>query len=164
MTNRMKTLVLIRHAEPESWHLRCNDVARKLVKRWEEYCGKIWKILQQKWIHPDVIITSHAVRAKQTSKIIAKILKPKRWIQTFEKIYDGYKSEILDILKQQTSSVETLVLVWHNDAITEIANDISVEEIPELPFWGTCIIQLDIASWEELSSTTSKQVETILPK
>lgn len=77
MRSKIKTLLILRHGK-SSWKLpELADHDRPLNKRGKRDAPKIGNLLKEKDLVPDLIISSNAVRAEKTAKIVAKASKYK---------------------------------------------------------------------------------------
>jgi phosphohistidine phosphatase len=75
--SKIKTLLILRHAK-SSWKFPdLADHDRPLNKRGKRDAPKIGNLLKEKDLVPDLIISSTAVRAKRTAKMVAKASKYK---------------------------------------------------------------------------------------
>ncbi len=83
----MKKLYLIRHAKSSWDYPGLNDHERPLNKRGERDAPFMAKILKEKKVKPDLILSSTAVRALEFAKKIADELDYKKKIFSRQKIY-----------------------------------------------------------------------------
>ena len=70
----MKTLFLVRHAKSSWDDSTLADRSRPLAARGERDVATMGKRLSQRHVRPDLIVSSPAVRALSTAKVIAKAL------------------------------------------------------------------------------------------
>ena len=73
----MKTLSIIRHAKSSWKDLGVPDHERPLNKRGRHDAPLMGKLLRDQNITPDLIISSTAIRAETTAKLVAKACKYK---------------------------------------------------------------------------------------
>lgn len=93
------------------------------------------KVLANKQLSIDLIVSSPAKRAKKTAKKIAKqIAYPKEKIVFNQEVYNARIADILTIIHQTPVEINNLMLVGHNPTLTDLANllckDFHVENIP----------------------------------
>jgi len=121
----VKKLILIRHADAETGSFSTSDFNRKLTDK-----GKNRAIIQANRIksmniNPDLIITSNAIRALETTEIISNILSPNCPIQKVPLLYDDFtSSDFFNLLSKIDNSIETIALVGHNPNISVMASRI----------------------------------------
>ncbi len=86
----MKTLYIVRHAK-SSWNkVDMPDEKRPLMEKGKKRTKKVIDYLLANHIKVDYIISSHAVRAHETAKILAHALKyPIENIKIDSNIYHG---------------------------------------------------------------------------
>lgn len=161
----MKTLYIIRHGKSDWNDPTLNDFERPLNKRGTENAPFMGKLLAHNNIHPDLIVSSPAVRAKMTAKEIAK----KVGYDTKEIVYDEglYMADantIEEILKQISSSKKTVFLIGHNPGITLFADYVSGYEIDNIPTCGIVCVTLSNNGWKSLGKSTAKFVSFEYPK
>ena len=126
----MKTLILVRHAK-SSWEKpEMTDFDRPLNERGLRDAPYMAKLLKDKGIFPDLIISSPAIRALTTARIFAKELKYSlRSIRTNEIIYTTGPKEILNMLSQIDDSKNCAMIFGHNPDLTALANYLSDEDV-----------------------------------
>ena len=146
----MKKITLIRHAKSSWDNLVVDDFERSLNKRGQRdapFMGKLISTLIEK---PDLIITSHAVRALETAKVIADhIGYPKEAILISKKIYMPDGSDLIKFISKISSTYNHIVLVGHNPSITEVANFFTNSNTDNIPTCGIVHINLPIHTWDE---------------
>jgi phosphohistidine phosphatase len=87
MRSKIKTLLILRHGK-SSWKLpELADHDRPLNKRGKRDAPKIGNLLKEKDLVPELIISSNAVRADKTAKIVAKASKYKGKVTLLDSLY-----------------------------------------------------------------------------
>ena len=121
--------------------------------------------LMAREVQPDLIMTSTAVRALTTATLVAKELEYD--IETMaveEAIYKADKNELLDILKNIPNQFEQVLLVGHNNTLTELANKISPELIPNIPTAGVVALNFNCTTWREIAKENAHLLFFDYPK
>ena len=122
----MKTLYLIRHAKSSWKHPELTDFERPLNKRGRSDAPKMGRLLEKRKIIPDVFISSPAIRAAMTARIIAdKLNYPLSDIQYADQIYEANAQELYDIIAGTDDQYSSAMLVGHNPGMTFLANSVS---------------------------------------
>jgi len=164
----MKTLYLIRHAKSDWSHIGQPDFYRGINDRWIKSIKKLSGYLKQKHILPDLILSSEAVRARNTAESIAKYIWYKNnSIQYRSEIYDTHMHSFewaLYCIMQQESFVKKTFFIWHNNAITDLAEYVCGKNIWHMPTCSMVSIQFDINDWSEISYDTGQMLSFIKPK
>jgi phosphohistidine phosphatase len=161
----MKTLVLIRHAK-SSWKFpELKDFDRPLKKRGLNDAPLMGKVLKELQIMPDLIISSPAVRAITTAKMIASELGyNETLINTDPKIYLESKSRLMKTINKIDDRYNTVYLVSHNPGLTDLANGLTGESIDNIPTSGVMVIQFECDSWSEVEKGKGKKIFFEIPK
>jgi len=161
----MKTLYLIRHAK-SSWETPGqSDTDRQLVPKGIKKTKKIVDFLLKRNISIDLMLSSQAVRAYETAKIVAVGLNyPVEKIKIDRKIYDGYYDRILDLIYGTSNEVNSLMIFGHNPTITQLANLFLHPGIEDMPTSAVVCISFTTERWEQIPTSEAKQEFVIFPK
>ena len=146
----MKTLLLVRHAK-SSWDDEgLADRDRSLSDRGERDAPKMGKRLARREVEPGRILSSPAVRALATARIMAKQLGyPRKRIAVDERLYPGEADVLLEAIREQGDELECVMLVSHNPGLTELAHRFA-GEITDLPTCAVAEFEFDAASWQQI--------------
>jgi len=152
----MKKLFLVRHAKSSWDDPEMSDFDRPLNERGKKDAPHMAKLLKQRKVFPDRMITSPALRALTTCKAFAKTLDfAEHKVETFERLYHASSTTwlgILRALKEHKRDSEDVVLVFgHNPGITEFANELLNVRIDNIPTCGIVSATLNIDQWSEIS-------------
>ncbi|MDT8393321.1 MAG: histidine phosphatase family protein [Bacteroidales bacterium] len=161
----MKTLYIVRHAKSSWNHPELSDEERPLLEKGKKRTKKIIDYLQQKEIKPDLIISSHAVRALETAKIIAHGLNyPSGNIQVSRQVYHASADNLYDQFFDLRDDVDNLMIVGHNPALTNFANHFLHEKIEWLPTSGVVSVSFNTRIWMNLPVAEPTTNFIIYPK
>ena len=164
--SKIKTLLILRHAK-SSWKFPdLADHDRPLNKRGKRDAPKIGKLLKEKDLVPDLIISSTAVRAERTAKMVAKASKYKGKVTLTDSLYaagpdaagpdaagpDAY----IDALRNLQNKYNTVLVIGHNPGLEELVKILSGEEYHVMPTCALAHIRLDIQSWSDIVQMTGK--------
>jgi phosphohistidine phosphatase len=161
----MKKLFVIRHAK-SSWNYPdLDDIDRPLNKRGKRNAPEMGKRLSVKGVKPDLLITSPAKRAASTAKKIAKALSyPKDQIVIDQNLYHGTNQEVIDVIRNASDKIGTLMIFGHNPGFTELVNHLSGSSIYNIPTCGIAEIGFDIQSWKDIDKIKGKLIDFDYPK
>ncbi|MFT5833889.1 MAG: phosphohistidine phosphatase [Cognaticolwellia sp.] len=152
----MKTVVFIRHAKSSWKFMDLTDFQRPLNKRGLRDAPIMGERLQKRKIFPDLIVSSTAVRAYATAKIIAKKLNYKiDDIQQKAEIYESSRETVLNILRELPNKKNIVFVFGHNPTFTTLANYFSNDYIPNVPTCGMVAIDFEIDKWQDLDQAGS---------
>jgi phosphohistidine phosphatase len=161
----MKTLYFIRHAKSSWDYPELSDEERPLIEKGIKKTKKIGNYLSANHINADVIISSHACRALDTAKIIAKKLNyPEDKIIIEKKIYGSGIDRLFDIIFGISNEYDTAFLFGHNPTFTNIANYFLEEKIDNLPTSGLFCVQFDTNEWNAIINAPRLKNYIIRPK
>lgn len=161
----MKTLYLVRHAK-SSWEgSYLQDYERPLLKEGIERTQKVIAFLQERKIRPEIIASSHAVRALETAKLIADGLEyPHHEILIEAKLYIDKIDSIIDVVYSLPDEKDSAMLVGHNPYITQFANDFLKNKIDYLPTSGVVAVNFKTDKWNQIPSAKKDVNFVIYPK
>lgn len=161
----MKTLYIVRHAKSSWDHPGLGDHERPLLEKGKKRTKYVVDYLLDKGIKPDMIISSHAVRAHETAKIIATgVHYPDKNIVVSRNLYFGYSDNVYDIFYDLSDEVNSLMIVGHNPTFTTFANNFLDQKIDNLPTSGIVGIAFDMKSWSEIHQAASTVQFVISPR
>lgn len=112
----MTTLILIRHAKPADPHEYASDFERPLVPEGEAVQRKMAERLRAAGYRPDRILTSPAVRARQTADILGEVLGCV--VTELEALGSGFDSDAI----LAAVGEETALLVGHVPTMPQLVN------------------------------------------
>lgn len=155
----------MRHAQSADKQPGQTDKERELTVQGIRDSIKIGSWLNTQKIIPDVIVSSTATRAKATSGLLLDTLKlmPEK-IQLNEELYDASVRTFLKEITQLEDTLNHVVCVGHNPAISYLAEYITKAEIGDLPPGGLVIIQFDILLWQKIGEASGKFVKLVTPE
>jgi len=161
----MKVLYLVRHAK-SSWETgELPDEERPLMPKGIRKTRRIVDFLVKRKTKIDLIISSPAVRALETARILAKGLDyPDDKIKMERKIYDGLYDRILDVIYATGNDMDSLMIVGHNPTITGTANLFLHPGIEDMPTSAVVCLSFDTGKWENIPSVETKKEFFIFPK
>jgi phosphohistidine phosphatase len=154
----MKTLYLMRHAK-SSWSFDdLTDEQRPLNDRGRDDAPRIGQALAKRNIKLDLLISSGAVRAMTTAALVAKELDyPHEQIEVRPEVYHADTSTLLSVVRSCPDQAQSVLLVGHNNGISEFVNLLSPNAInEELPTAGIVCLHLNIDSWASADSATTE--------
>ena len=160
-----KKIILIRHAKAErrdEWSQ--DDILRPLSEFGKQSAQILAQYLRIVGVHPDHVVTSPAVRTRDTAMILCDHMRLEGEPEIEERLW-GIMSKkesvevYLDIIHRQSQDRETLVIVGHNPEITDVFNYLSHEAAPEMRTGSVAILTLD--SQQDWKSVTQESLHLI---
>lgn len=153
----MKTLLLIRHSKSDWSDTSITDKERPLNKRGKRDAPFMARLIKEKGIIPDAMMTSPAERAIQTAKYFSEEFNfDSRKIMIRDEVYSQGASAIRKILSQLNDSYNCVFLFGHNPDITLLANQLSDTFIENIPTTGVVCVDFQFESWQKLLTQQGK--------
>jgi phosphohistidine phosphatase len=169
----MKTLALFRHAKSD-WHdARARDFDRPLNARGRKGAALMGRHIVRYGKRWDRIIASPAARSAETIEIASKgasALLPINWDR---RIYLASSATLLDVLREQDDTLESILVVGHNpsleDLIFDLVPDASASPLravveEKFPTAAFAVIELEIDRWSDLAEGTGRLIHLTRPR
>lgn len=150
----MKTLTILRHAKAAPYGDYSVDFQRPLAGRGPADAGRMADLLATLDPTPDWIISSPALRARQTAEVVATHLDLARSLQWDERIYEATAETLLEVLRVAPEKAAHVVLIGHNPGLESLAAGLcsgSTSGVAlHLPTAGLAHLQSEIFHWHQL--------------
>ncbi len=161
----MKTLTLVRHAK-SSWNdSSLTDRERPLNDRGERDAPEMGKRIVDHGIRPSLIISSPAVRAWTTAKIIAQqIGYPIEFLHRESDLYLASLNDLLQTVVSQDNGFNNLMVVGHNPGISDFANYLSPGVTNSMPTAAVVSVEIEIDDWNLFEQPPTKLIAYDYPK
>lgn len=160
---KMKRIYLSRHAK-SSWNdLSLSDHDRPLNKRGLRDAPMMAEKVSSLIPAVDILVSSSAKRALETSEYFAKALKFKK-ITTESKLYHAGPSEILEVIGDLPSEYDSAFLFGHNPGFTFLYNHFARVPIDNLPTCGLFGLESTADDWYDVDTTNTRVELYIYPK
>jgi len=159
----MKKLYIIRHAKSSWKDLELDDFDRPLNKRGKLNAPFMGEKLKNKKVHPDIILSSPALRTKTTAEIIAKKVKYTKKIVFNEYIYESTPSTLNMILTMIDDKNNIAFLLGHNPEINMLAENY-VDFYENIVTCGVVEIEFDCKKWVHISKNNARLISFDYPK
>ncbi len=143
-------LYIIRHAQTHSSQYYNSDKERELKPEGMVEATQLGKFLKANNYNADLIISSHAERAKATAqRVAAEINYPVTQIHFEEKIYSGAMNDLLTLIQQTPDSIQRLLLIGHYPTIVELNNYLSDSQKMSMETCELTLLNFN-AGWSEI--------------
>jgi phosphohistidine phosphatase len=160
----VKTLLLVRHAKSSWGDPALDDHDRPLNERGLRDAPRMGRLLHERGIRPDVVVTSTAARALATAELIAAELGVDAASVVQEpRLYAAPADRIVRVAAALDERADTAMLVAHDPGMSDLANrlDAGIERMP------TCAVAqftFDIEYWSELEDAVPASVRFDAPR
>jgi phosphohistidine phosphatase len=147
----MRTLYLLRHAKPVSPDRNQNDFDRHLIEAGRSQAEKIGKVIGDEHLTAAMVISSPAVRARETIELVLSSARLPL-TPTFEsRIYDATLATLMDVIESSEDTNQVLLLVGHNPGMESLLRFFT-REVHSMPTAGLAKIVFESDSWKDLSN------------
>lgn len=123
------------------------------------------KLLVSHEIHPDLIVSSPAKRARKTALHLAKELNyPKKRIEYLEAIYNAGPEGLIDCIHSLDDRYDQAIMVGHNTGFTVLANILGNLSILNVPTCGIVVLNFEVDTWQDVKKKKGDLVFFSYPK
>ena len=144
----MKTLTLLRHAKSSWKDASLHDRERPLNGRGQRDAPVMAERIKNAGIRPSLILSSPAVRAWTTAKLIAhEIGYPAEFLQQEDRLYHASTNGLLRLIADQDTGFNNLMIVGHNPGLTDFANYLMPDLTDNIPTSGFVSFEIDCNDW-----------------
>lgn len=158
----MKQLLLLRHADTQDESPTNTDKDRPLTERGVEQARYIRRYLDGNDLLPDLIISSDALRTKQT---VGALDLPDVETRFITSLYHAPSMRLFDEVFSTENEVDRLLLVAHNPGTYELARILAGEKDQDFqagyPTSGLSIFQWPVNSWQDIDQNTTHYLSFI---
>jgi phosphohistidine phosphatase len=157
--------MLLRHAKSSWKDSDVEDHDRPLNKRGKKTAPQMGRLLSTEDLLPDLILSSTAVRARDTAKAVAKAASYKGPIELLDSLYLATAGELMDEAQNHTpDSVGRLLLVGHNPGMEDLVGILSGKR-EAFPTGALAVFEIGIPRWKDLElGIDAKLVKVYRPK
>lgn len=108
-----RTLVLLRHAEPEPGSVDLHDRERPLTDRGREQAQQIGRWLWEYGIGCDAVKCSPAQRTRETMAEVAAAGCPEAEIEIEHRLYDARAEDVLAVAREAPEDASVVLVIGH---------------------------------------------------
>ena len=159
----MKRLFILRHAKSSWDDASLADYDRPLNERGMENAPFIGRVMKDRGLVPDTVISSPANRARTTAKLAAEAAGIRSAIMFDERIYEASPQTIVKVLSELDSNANSAMVVGHNPGMEGLIRFLT-GEITAMPTAALAVIDLDIENWSDVGHNSGTLVEVLRPK
>ncbi len=163
----MKTIYLVRHAKSD-WNMDdLADIDRPLNPRGYRDAHAMSRLMNDKKVLPDLIISSPATRAISTALIFCRNFKlPASEISIKENLYETPVHQYLEVIKNVDDRYKNIMLFAHNPTISNLASALTSPLTESLSTCSVVGIRFSKAftEWKDLEKMNGELVFYDFPK
>jgi phosphohistidine phosphatase len=161
------TLILTRHGKSD-WDAPGGDHARPLNARGRAAAGAVAGWLAEKEWRPELVLSSDALRTRQTWAQMAPRLGavPVDWRR---RLYLAEPGTMLRVLREAGRGRRVLLLLGHNPGIAQLAQALLAEapahpRFADFPTCATLVARFDAADWGAVRSGSGRVLDFVVPR
>ncbi|NUM43223.1 MAG: histidine phosphatase family protein [Anaerolineales bacterium] len=160
----MKTLLILRHAKSDWDNAQLSDHDRPLNKRGLREAPLMGDLLRAQGLAPDLILSSTAVRARQTAELVSEGCGYANEIIFSRDLYLAEPEGYLEAIHLMAGDEETVMVVGHNPGMEELVSGLTKESVT-MTTANLAQVALPIEHWRELhEKTKGKLIQLWRPK
>lgn len=142
----MKTLILMRHAKSDHADATLTDHQRPLNARGVHSAPIMAERLRERKLAPDSIVSSTAVRARETARLVAETLAFAGQIDHRRALYLTSPREYVAQIGSFPDDWRCTLVVGHNPTLESLVNLWSDEEC-DFPTAAAAVFEWQVESW-----------------
>jgi phosphohistidine phosphatase len=166
----MKTLYVLRHAKSDWGDESLRDFDRPLNERGRKAAKAMGREMHERGIEPDLVLSSPAVRAKQTLERVQE-----GFGQDFEavedrRIYAAQPNTLIDLVRSAPAGANRLMVVGHNPGLQQLVlaltedGDLRDEAAEKYPTAALAEISFDVREWADVAPGTGRLASLLRPR
>ena len=159
----MKTLYLLRHAKSSWDDASLSDFERPLNERGLKAAPFMGELMHQKAFRPAIILSSPAMRAKQTAELVKESSGLAVGIKFDRHIYEASPQALRQAIAELDDAFTSAMLVGHNPGIEGFIRFLT-EQIEPMPTAALAIIELNIQNWSDIDHGCGELKSVFRPK
>lgn len=149
----MKTLLLMRHAK-SSWKQEdLPDHERPLNKRGKKDAPMMGKLIHDKELVPQLILSSSALRSRLTADALVESIDFKGPVEYLDDFYMAEPMAYLARLRALPDDLERVMIIGHNPGLEGLVQILS-HQVESLSTSAIAYLVLPIKEWSEISEDT----------
>ncbi|WP_226390293.1 SixA phosphatase family protein [Penaeicola halotolerans] len=151
----VKYLIVLRHGEAHSFLHQTSDFQRELTELGKQQIKSAANFIKEKELIPDVILASAATRTRQSAAIAFLEMEcNKTALYLKQELYSTSMEQIIEILSDQNSTIEKLMVVGHNPELSMLLTHLSGDGYITMDTGQVFILKTEIEEWYHLSADT----------
>lgn len=159
----MKTLYVMRHAKSSWAEPDMADFDRPLNDRGSRVAPFMGTVMRENGYLPDVILSSPAVRARSTARLVREAGNIGGKLEFDDRIYEASPQTLQQVATAIGDKCGSAMLVGHNPGIEGFIRYLTGELEP-MPTAAIAVIELNIGLWSEIAANSGSLIKVLRPK
>lgn len=163
MTQKNKTIILLRHGKSAWDQVELDDIKRTLLPKGIERTKRSAHYIKEVQIKIEKVISSPANRALETANIVKDYLHLSS-IEIENRLYPCDSEQIYNTIIELDDAIDHVLIVAHNTGLTYFAQEYMDANIDNIPTSGLVSCRYTINSWSEFALADRKLNFVVFPK
>jgi phosphohistidine phosphatase len=160
----MKKLLLFRHAKSD-WEADFDhDSERPLNKRGKRAAKRMGRYLSEVGSAPSRVVTSSAVRARETVLLASESGGWKSEIEVAEALYEAAPDHVVALIQEQPDIHETVLLAGHEPSFSETVSLLIGGGHVRMPTAAIACIEFELERWSDVKAALGRLEWLVTPK
>jgi phosphohistidine phosphatase len=159
----MRILYLLRHAKSSWKDDTLSDFDRPLKGRGRRAAEQMGQVLAEEKLKSPLVISSPAVRARETTELVLESAGFKLQPRFDERIYEADVRTLLEVARSIPDSSDTAILVGHNPGFENLLSYFTGDN----RHMSTCAlarIEFDVRRWSEVAEEKGRLELFVTPR
>jgi phosphohistidine phosphatase len=153
----------MRHAKSSWDDPDLSDFERPLNNRGLITAPFMGEVMKRNNFTPETIVSSPAMRARQTAELVKNSASFEAGIRFDERIYEASPLRLLEVVSDISDEYDSAMIVGHNPGFENIVR-VLTGKLESMPTAALAVVDLEIDSWQEINAETGKLRKFIRPK
>ena len=168
----MLSLLLLRHAKSSWKNSALQDFERPLAPRGKRAAPRVGAYMAAQGLSPDLVLSSTAVRARQTLDLVLPHLSGAPRIEYEGGLYLATSADLLSRLRELKSAARAVMIVGHNPGMQGLAVSLAhagdgkmrKELAAKFPTAALAVIGFKAPDWSKVAPATGTLTHFMAPK
>ncbi len=159
-----RTLLLVRHAKSSWDNLLLADKDRPLNARGERVSLHMGKYLAEQKLLPDLVYSSPALRAWQTTLRLTAAFPYPVDIHLNDSLYEAEVHDWMVALRSLPDEARCVLLTGHNPAMHLLVSEMAGFVVPKFPTCCVAVVEVNCRHWADMQRADVRVRELLVPK
>lgn len=161
----VKVLTLLRHAKSSWKDISLQDHERPLNHRGQQDALIMAERIKRTGNQPSLILSSPAVRAWTTAKIVSRAIGyPVAFLQQENRLNHASVRSLVQLVAEQDTGFNNIMIISHNPGLTDFANYLLPNLTDNIPTCGFVSIEINHEDWNLDGNIEAKLIVYDYPK
>ena len=165
----IRELLVLRHGKSD-WKMGVRDFDRPLAPRGRKASKRIGRLLLEQGLLPDLVVSSPALRARQTAERVCRFAGVEAVRIAWEPvIYEAELETLLEVLSLVPESARRVLVVGHNPGFDELVRHLGKgtfeawDDINLMPSAALAHLEMP-ADWSDLGRGSARCLSLVRPR